>query len=94
VDWLEFAAPVDGLAEHPGGSYADPFNQFSIDNQGRIVEASKPSAGEALTSEARFSYQYDEHGNLVEHVISSRPQPVEPFTVFSVGRRSLTYKPA
>jgi len=64
-----------------------------IDGQGRIVERSGPSAGETLASESRFSYQYDEHGNWIERVVSTRGAPDMPFTVCGVDRRSLYYYP-
>lgn len=70
------------------------FKQLSIDDQGRIVEASEASTSEAPSSEARFSCQYDAYGNWIERVISSCPQPDKPFAVCSVDRRSLTYYPA
>jgi YD repeat-containing protein len=44
----------------------------SIDDQGRVVEPSRPSAPKTPNSEARFSYQYDEHGNWTERVVSTR----------------------
>jgi YD repeat-containing protein len=73
---------------------ADDSKGLSVDDQGHMVEASEPSTGKAPISEARFSYQYDEHGNWIERVISSRHEPDKPFVVSSVDRRSLAYYPA
>jgi hypothetical protein len=66
----------------------------SIDDQGRVVERSGPSARKTPSSEAQFSYQYDEHGNWIERVVSTRQEPNKPFTVCGVERRSLSYYPA
>lgn len=65
--------------------------EIGIDDEGRVVEPSEPRR--AHNSEARYSYQYDEHGNWIERVISIRREPDKPFTVSSVDRRSLTYFP-
>ena len=68
--------------------------KLSLDDQGHMVEPSEPSTRKTPVSEARFSYQYDEQGNWIERVISSRHEPDGPFAVSSVDRRSLTYYPA
>jgi hypothetical protein len=68
--------------------------ELSVDDQGHMVEPNEPSPRKMPISEARFCYQYDEHGNWVERVISTRSDPDKPFTVSSVDRRSLTYYPA
>jgi hypothetical protein len=59
-----------------------------------MVEPSEPTTRKSRISEGRFSYQYDEHGNWIERVISGRFEPDKSFTVSSVDRRSLTYYPA
>lgn len=67
------------------------FKTRHIDDQGRIVDSGESSIDEMPSSEARFSYQYDEHGNWIERIVSNRSQPDKPFAVCSVERRSLTY---
>jgi len=67
--------------------------ELSIDDQGRVVEPSEPSTRIRPMSEARFSYQYDEQGNWIERVISSRTEAEKPFAVSSVDRRNVTYYP-
>jgi hypothetical protein len=66
--------------------------EISIDDEGRVVEPAEPRR--AHNFEARYSYQYDEHGNWIERVISIGWESDKPFTVSSVDRRSLTYFPA
>jgi hypothetical protein len=67
--------------------------EFSVDDQGHMVQPSEPSTPKTPISEARFSYQYDEQGNWIERVISSRPEAEKPFAVSSLERRSLSYSP-
>ncbi len=69
------------------------FQPFSIDDQGRLIKEQQAGTAETVVSEAQFSYEYDERGNWVERVISSRSQPETPFVVCSIERRSLTYYP-
>jgi YD repeat-containing protein len=66
--------------------------EIGIDDEGRVVEPAEPRR--AHNSEARYSYQYDEHANWIERVISFRQEPDKPFTVSSLVRRTLTYYPA
>jgi YD repeat-containing protein len=68
--------------------------ELSIDDQGRVVETSEPSTRKTPSCGAQFSYQYDEHGNWTERVISGRTEPDKPLTVSSMDRRSLTYHSA
>jgi YD repeat-containing protein len=66
--------------------------EISIDDEGRVVEPDEPRR--THNSQARYSYQYDEHGNWIERFISIGGEPDKPFTVSSVDRRILTYFPA
>jgi YD repeat-containing protein len=68
--------------------------EFSVDVQGHMVQPSEPPSRKTPITEARFSYQYDDQGNWIERVISSRPEAEKPPAVSSVDRRSLTYYPA
>jgi len=68
--------------------------ELSIDDQGRIAGGENLTTNEAPSYEARSSYQYDEHGNWIERVVSGRSQPDQPFVECSLERRSLTYHPA
>lgn len=63
--------------------------EISIDLEGHVVEPQEPRRPQ--NSEVRYSYQYDEHGNWTERVISIRREPDKPCTISSVDRRSLTY---
>jgi hypothetical protein len=45
----------------------------------------------AQNSEARFTYQYDDHGNWTEKVTSNSSSPGAPFETTGTRRRTLTY---
>jgi YD repeat-containing protein len=65
--------------------------ELSVDDQGHLVQAGQSSTRKTPISEARFSYQYDEQGNWIERVISTRPDAEKPFAVSTVDRRSAAY---
>ena len=68
--------------------------EIAIDDEGHVVEPNESPSSRARTSEARYSYRYDEHGNWTERAISIRQGPDKPFTDSTVDRRRLTYYPA
>jgi len=63
--------------------------ELSMDGEGRLIEPEQPP--EERRSEVRFEYQYDEHGNWTERVVSSRQKPDEAFTVTNTQRRTIVY---
>jgi hypothetical protein len=63
--------------------------ELSLDEKGRPIEPDQPPAERRF--EVRQEYQYDEHGNWTERVVSSRPNPDEAFAVTNTERRTLDY---
>ena len=45
----------------------------------------------AQNSVAHFTYQYDDHGNWTEKIISTSSSPGAPFETTDTVRRTLTY---
>ena len=62
---------------------------FEIDDEGRLSD--RPTRENISTSEARFTYVYDEAGNWVQLTIAGRTGPKEPFQMSSIETRVLTY---
>jgi YD repeat-containing protein len=63
--------------------------ELSMDGEGRLIEPDQPP--EERRSEVRFEYQYDQHGNWTERVVSSRQKPDEPLLVSNSERRTIVY---
>lgn len=87
-DWLAYNEHGDQIEENCQLNRME----FSIDEDGHIIE--QPSGRQEMSSEARFTYHYDEWGNWTERILSSRPKPDQPLLVSSIDRRILTYYPA
>jgi YD repeat-containing protein len=63
--------------------------ELSLDEKGRPIEPDQPPVERRF--EVRLEYQYDEHGNWTEQVVSSRQKPDEAFTVTNTERRTVAY---
>jgi hypothetical protein len=69
------------------------------DTESEITRSTQPEAENEPTaqgppssySEARYSYQYDQHGNWTEQTVSYRSSPDAAFQDSTVIKRSLTY---
>lgn len=58
---------------------------------GELEETPDPSDERRVESETRYAYQYDDRGNWTERTRSLRSKPDQPFTVYSIDHRTLTY---
>lgn len=63
--------------------------EFAIDEEGQLV--GDPAAERVNRSEARFLYEYDQHGNWVMKTVESRNRANQEFTPSSVERRTIGY---
>jgi YD repeat-containing protein len=63
--------------------------ELSLDEKGRPIEPDQPPVERRV--EVRLEYQYDERGNWIEQVVSSRQKPDEAFTVTDTERRTVAY---
>lgn len=63
--------------------------ELALDEKGRPVEPEQPPGERRF--EVRQEYQYDEHGNWTEQVVSSRQKLDEAFTVTNTERRAIEY---
>ena len=62
---------------------------FGIDDGGRLSDS--PTREKVSRSEARFSYDYDAHGNWVMKTIEGRGEPDRDFALSSIERRTIGY---
>ena len=69
------------------------------DTESEITRSTRPESENESTAqaspplylEARYSYQYDQHGNWTEKTVSYRSSPDGEFQSSTVSKRSLTY---
>ncbi|HEV2691063.1 MAG TPA: hypothetical protein VGV35_21050 [Bryobacteraceae bacterium] len=62
--------------------------EYSIDDDGRLSD--RPIQETASSSEARFEYDYDAHGNWVKKMVKGAATG-QDFTIASIEERTLTY---
>jgi YD repeat-containing protein len=84
--------------EHSSYSYDDRGNPIEEHYQANHREANIDEQGEAaITSESsseswtRHEYRYDDHGNWLERVTSTRQAPDADFHRSTIERRTITY---
>jgi len=61
--------------------------EAGIDEHGAL----KYSPGQVSTQHNRFDYVYDDHGNWIERIVSTRPEPNTAFQPSNIERRAMTY---
>jgi hypothetical protein len=69
----------------------DDDREFSVDDEGQLITG--PASERVSRSEARFAYEYDEHGNWLSKTIEVRGGSDRDFTLSSVECRTITYLP-
>jgi len=62
---------------------------FEIGDDGQL--AAVPNEDHTGRSEARFQYEYDDHGNWIAKTVEGRSKPDVEFSVSSTERRTLIY---
>ncbi len=62
---------------------------FGIDDEGNVIESA--DAERAGSSESRFTYDYDAHGNWLVKTTDGRGGTQKDFTVYGIERRTITY---
>ena len=78
----EHGDQVDQVFEHET-------RDFALDDRGRLSDS--PTRERVSRSEARFSYDYDAHGNWVMKTVESRGEPDQDFALSSIERRTIGY---